>query len=193
MSAFRLSGIPVANFKIVFVAISVTLGSSIWASDLFGAWALADDTEVSPDEYKESRELGSRWKDAIVVQGVPVPLPTGRSTVGNPDLKPPIITRCEDFTLTRQGDIVRLDCGAVGTYDYRIGEFRGRNVTLKKNKLVEKYSSTNRGVFTQYRLAKNGSMEVKIVLRMGRIKSAYKRIFHPKLDTDTESPDEPAT
>lgn len=170
----------------------MTLGFPIWPSDLLGAWTLAVDPEAAGDGYKETRQLGSRWKRVVGVGGVIVPLPTGKSTVGNPDLKLPIITRCEELTLTRQEDMIRLDCGSLGTYDYRVGDYRGRVTTLKKRKLTERYSSTNRGVFTEYRLTKEGLMEVRVVLRMGRVKSEYKRVFGPKTNTD-EQTDKPAS
>ena len=177
--------------RVSLVVPSLLLALPSFGSGLLGDWSINIDPREMPDGYKETRQVGTRWNNVVWVGGLPVPLPTGRSSVGNPNLREPLITKCEEFSLSREADVIRLDCGEAGTYNYRLGEYRGRTVKLSERKLTEKYKSTNRSVYTEYLLDKHGILNVRVALRMGKVKSEYRRIFGPSSAGAAEGQESP--
>lgn len=160
------------------IALTGSLPANAEGQSMVGQWQLNEEATKAAQPKAKRRNRAAGGRSTFVVQGMPVPLPSG-SSVGRPTLlKTPVVVGCSQVSIEDRANEVLLNCGQQGWQKFYKESKHGRRVKWNESSLTESYSSTSRRVKQEFTIDDDGRLHVKVTLMPKRgAKVHYIRIY----------------
>ena len=178
-----MNTLPLPAFVLGFVVLLVMLYAlpAAAASPLAGTWRInLEETDKLAVDFKDGSGMQGRnmGRTNISVMGLPLPSRAKASPMSGLPAKDPEVLVCTQMDLGFNGKRVKLLYDNGNTETLRPGEYRGRTTTLSKNKIEQKYKTTERRVRKTWSLREDGRLLVAVRIKyQGDKARTYSRVF----------------
>ena len=160
-------------------------------SEFSGTWRInLEETDKVSVDFEEGSGIQGRnlGRTSVSVMGLPLPSRAKAAPMSGLPAKDPAVLVCSEMQLSIDGNRVKLlyDGGAKETL--RRGDYRGRTTTISKQKIEQKYKTTERRVTKSWTLRPDGRLLVAVRIKyQGDKARTYSRVFDRAVDTGAEA------
>ncbi|MEM7077695.1 MAG: hypothetical protein AAF513_03600 [Pseudomonadota bacterium] len=160
---------------------------------LTGTWMInQDETDKVRVPIKDrGNVLSNNVRGSVYVGGVPIPIPGaggGQRAMSSMSAQDPKVLRSASIQIEApQGKKLTIQYDQGGKETLVRGDYRGRDSKWGRNKIEQKYKTTERTVTKRWSLRKDGRLFVSVVIKpKGDRKRIYNRVFDRVIEAEAD-------